>query len=678
MKPPVAPTHAFAHTYHGRSLSDPYHWLRQRQEQPVIDYLQEENAYTDFVMQPTAALQEQLYQEIRARIKEEDESVPVLDDGYYYYSRTETGQQYKIYCRKKGSLSADEEILLDGNALAADKAYFNIGDMAVSPNNHLLAYSVDDDGSEIYTIFIKDLRTGKLLETTIPNVYYGLVWANDNTNLFYTKMDDTHRPYQLWRHEIGQADDVLVFEEMDETFFLEVEKTKDDAYVFIQLVSKITSEVHFLDAHQPKGEFQVVQPRIRGLEYDVEHYKGQFYIITNADEATNFKLVKTAVSSPSKAHWADVFPYDSQRFLQSFEPFDDFFVIEERVDGLESIRIIEQANGNSHDIKFSEAAYGVGTGENPSLKTTKLRLVYQSLATPKTVLEYDMKTRNFETLKVQEVPGGHDASAYQIERILVAARDGAQVPVSIIYRKDTPINGTAPCYLYGYGSYGVNVDPYFSVARLSLLDRGFVFAIAHIRGSSTKGRTWYEDGKFFNKKNTFTDFVDVAEFLIKNNYSAADQLVANGGSAGGLLMGAVMNLAPHLFNAVVADVPFVDVINTMMDDSIPLTVFEYDEWGNPNQADYFEYMLSYSPYDNLKAMDYPNILVTAGLNDPRVQYWEPAKYVAKLRTLKTGNNHLLLKTNMGAGHGGASGRFDRLKEVALEYAFLLMNLGMER
>jgi len=648
---PIAEVKPKSLNYLGKEFIDNYYWLREKESEEVINYLKAENDYTTSMMKHTEELQNDLYEEIKSRIKEKDMSVPVFEDGYYYYSRTEEGKQYSIYCRKKGSLDALEEVLLDGNVLAKGKEYFKLGEFAISPNNNILAYSADYNGSESYTIYIKDLETGKLAKETIPDSYYGLEWANDNEHFFYTKFDNTHRPYQLWRHRLGTAGDkdVLVFEELDESFFLGIDKSKDDSFLFLDLGSQITSEVHYLDANKPEGEFKVIQPKLKGVEYSVEHFKGDFYILTNSDGAQNFKLVKAPTTSPSKNNWEPVFPYDKNRYLRGFEPFENYFVISERVNGQTSIRILDNKTMEDYDLPFDEPAYSVSLGDNPTFRTSKLRLYYGSLATPQTVFDYDLVKKEFKTLKVQEVPGGYDSKEYVSERIFAKAKDGAEIPISLVYKKGFKHDGAAPCYLYAYGSYGANMDPYFSVSRLSLLDRGFVFAMVNTRGGSEKGRQWYEDGKFLNKKNTFTDFITAADHLIAENYTSAEKMIANGGSAGGLLMGAVANMGGDRFNTIVADVPFVDVINTMMDEDIPLTVIEYDEWGNPNQQKYFDYMMSYSPYDNVEAKEYPNLLITAGLNDPRVQYWEPAKW--------------------------ASGRFDRLKEVALEYAFLLDNLN---
>ncbi len=676
-KAPKAKKIPFTHTYHNQNFTDNYYWLREKETKEVIDYLQEENEYTQAILKDTEELQQQLFEEIKARIKEDDESVPVFEDGYYYYTKVQEGKDFAIHCRKKEHLEAEEELLLDENILAEDQEYFSLGEFSVSPNNDLLAYSIDVDGSELYTIFIKNLNTGELYTHSIPNTYYGLEWSNDNRHLYYTVLDDSHRPYQLWKHDITKEhNDVLVFEELDTAYFLDVGKTKDQQYIVINLGSQITSEVWFIDSSDATSTPQIIAQREVGVEYEVDHLSGYFHILTNADKAKNFKWVKTKVSTPQRKHWQDVLAYDEHHYLLSLEPFQDHFVLEERVEGMQQIRVISADFSQQHTIKFDEAAYSVRLGNNPESSTSKLRLHYRSLVTPNTVYDYDMNSQQLETLKVQDIPSGYNKEEYTTERKIVKAEDGALIPVSLVYKTSLKRPEGNPLYLYAYGSYGITVDPFFSVSHLSLINRGFVFAIAHIRGGSDKGRQWYEDGKFLHKKNTFLDFIAVANYFIDKKWTTANLLVANGGSAGGLLMGAVANIAGELFNCIVADVPFVDVINTMMDDSIPLTVIEYDEWGNPNLKVYFDYMRSYSPYDNVEQKNYPNMLVTAGLNDPRVQYWEPAKWVAKLRELKTDHNTLLLKTNMDAGHSGVSGRFEKVKETAFEYAFILKHLPL--
>ena len=676
ISPPQAKQVPVQLNYHGKNYTDFYYWLRDKENEDVLEYLRNENTYTEDVMRDTVDLQNSLFEEMKARVQENDQTVPVFENGYYYYTRTEEGKQYQIHCRKKGSITAEEEILIDENKLSKGKAYFSLGEFAVSPNNNLLAYSVDYEGDESYQIFILNLTNNTLNQFSVQETYYGLEWDNDNQSIYYTKFDESHRPFQVWRHQINAdaATDELVFEEPDASYFVELSKTKDNAYLLLNINSQITSEVWFKDANISTNEFTCIRKRELSVEYEVDHYKNTFYIITNKDKATNFKLMKIAVADIDHNQWEVVLPYNESHYLQGLECFEHYFVIEERVNGQQQIRVFDQHFQNEYSIPFQDEAFAVKVGDNPEFESKLLRLHYRSLVTPNTTYDFDLEQRKLIERKVQHIPSGYDANEYTTERIFATASDGEQVPISLVYKKSLKNQTGNPLYLYGYGSYGVTVDPYFSIAQLSLLNRGFVFAIATVRGGSEKGRTWYEAGKFLQKKNSFTDFIACAEHLIEHGFTTSKMLVANGGSAGGLLMGAVANMAPELFKTIVADVPFVDVINTMMDETIPLTVIEYDEWGNPNDEQFFEYMLSYSPYDNVEAKNYPNLLVTAGLNDPRVQYWEPAKWVAKLRELKTDQNLLLLKTNMDSGHSGASGRFDRLKETAFEYAFILKTL----
>lgn len=666
-------------TYHGKEYNDPYYWLREKENPEVIQYLNDENVYTKSMMTGTEDLQETIFQEIKGRIKEEDESVPVFEDGYFYYTRTEQGKQYRIHCRKKESLEAKEEILLDENLLAEGHDYFSLGEFTISVDNQLLAYSIDLNGSEEFEVFVLNLVTREVKPISISNTYYGLEWANDNKHLLYTKLDHAHRPYQIWLHDIHQPveSDKLLFEEKDESFFVDVNKSKDNQFIFANVGSQVTTEVHFLDANQPNNKFICITERQYGVEYDVDHYKGQFHILSNVGESKNFQWFTTTVGSSKTAEWNPVLPYNADHYLLELDFFTNYIALEERYKGLRQIRIFSPDLLDVHTLQFDEEAHTVNLGDNPEYNTQLLRIHYRSMVTPNTTFDYDMKTRSLLTRKVQEIPSGYQKDLYESKRIFVEAEDGEQIPVSYVYRKDKLTTGGNPLYQYAYGSYGVTVDPYFSVAQLSLLDRGFIFAISHIRGGSDKGRDWYEQGKFLHKKNTFFDFIQIGKYFIDQGLTTPDLLVANGGSAGGLLMGAVSNFASDTYHSIVADVPFVDVINTMMDESIPLTVIEYDEWGNPNDKVYFDYMQSYSPYDNVEAKDYPNLLVTAGLNDPRVQYWEPAKWVAKLRDIKTDNQLLLLKTNMDAGHGGKSGRFERIRETAFEFAFLLKTLGLD-
>ncbi|MDV2992180.1 MAG: Dipeptidyl aminopeptidase BI [Chroococcidiopsis sp. SAG 2025] len=677
LTPPIAAKKPQSLILHNDERVDNYYWLREKENPEVIAYLEAENSYTQAMMQHTEDLQEKLYKEMLARIQETDLSVPYRKDEYYYYSRTEAGKAYPIYCRKKGSLDAAEEILLDQNLLAEGHDFFNIGVLQVSPNHQLLAYSVDTSGAERYTMYFLDLNTSQLYEQSIEDTYYSFAWGNDNRIVFYTKVDDANRPFQLWRHALNTpiAEDILVYEETDEAFHLSIGKTRSQAYILLELSSMITSEVHYLAANHPTGDFQLIHPRTDGMEYDIEHHSDNFYITTN-DEAINFKLMKTPVSSPTKENWETVIPHREDVFLLGVSAFSDHLAIYERQGGLPTVRVQKFATGEEYNMAFPEATYAVYEGNNPEFNTQTLRFNYTSLITPNSVFDFDMETQQQELKKETQVLGGYDRSQYQSEWLMATAEDGVQVPISIVYKKGIQKNGENPLFLTGYGSYGYSYPAAFSSNRMSLLDRGVVFALAHIRGGSEMGRKWYENGKFLHKKNTFTDFIACAEYLISQGWTNSDRLSISGGSAGGLLMGAVVNLRPDLFKAVIADVPFVDVVTTILDTSLPLTTIEWDEWGNPNDKVYYDYIKSYSPYDNVEAKEYPDLLINAGLNDSRVQYWEPAKWTAKLRELKTDRNVLLLKTNMGAGHGGASGRYESLKETAFDYAFLLDRLGL--
>lgn len=675
--PPIAQVIPHTTAIHGQTRVDNYHWLRDRGRQDVIAYLEAENAYTEARTKQTRGLRERLYREMKGRIKETDLTVPTPIDDYYYYTRTFEGKQYRVHCRKRGSLDADEEVLLDQNELAEGSRYFRIGRFQVSPNHKLLAYSVDTAGNETYTLRVKDLETGELLPDVIPNTYYSVEWANDNSTLFYTVLDDAKRPYRLYRHRLGTdaSEDQLVHEEKDEAYHVQLSKTRSRRFLLLNLDSQITSEVRFLDADHPFSEFRTIHPRQHGMEYGVEHHGDHFYIVTN-DDAINFKLVRTPLGSPSKKNWTQIIPHRPDVKLDRVDAFRDHLAIYERKDGLRRLRIRRLSDGREHEVEFPEPVYTFFPTGNAQFNTTTLRYSYTSLITPRSVFDYDMNTQTRELKKQNEVLGGYDPSRYRSERIYARAGDGTRIPISLVYRHGMARNGRTPTLLYGYGSYGASMDPRFSSNRISLLDRGMIFAIAHIRGGGEMGRPWYENGKLLRKRNTFTDFIACAEHLIAERYTNPQHLAIMGGSAGGLLMGAVTNMRPDLFKAVVAKVPFVDVVNTMLDDSIPLTVIEYEEWGNPHEKTSYDYMMTYSPYDNVRAQDYPNLLITAGLNDPRVQYWEPAKWTARLRALKTDDNTLLLKTNMGAGHGGASGRYDKLRETAFDYAFLLDTVGV--
>jgi len=674
--PPIAPKQPQVLTNHGDERIDDYFWMRDSNNPKVIAYLEAENAYTEAMMQHTEPLQSTLYNEMLARIKETDLSVPYRQADYYYYSRTEEGKSYPIHCRKKGSLDAIEEILLDQNELAKGYEYFSLGTFKVSPNHQVLAYSIDTSGAEQYTLFFLDLTTFELYPETINDTYFSLAWGNDNCTVFYTKVDSANRPFQLLRHTLGgkSAQDVLIYEESDESYFLSVGRTRSQAYIIMSLGSKITSEIHYLDANNPNDNFQVIHPRQQGMEYDLEHHKDYFYIVTN-DEAVNFKLVKAPIATPSKENWQLVIAHREDVLLSSVSAFSDYLVISERKAGLPIMRVQKLATGEEKYITFPEPTYAASLGNNPEFDTTKLRFNYTSLITPSSVFDYDMETNERELKKETEVLGGYDRTQYKSEWLLATAPDGTQIPISIVYKKGIEKNGNSPLFLTGYGSYGASYPASFSSTRLSLLNRGVTIAIAHIRGGGEMGRKWYENGKFLHKKNTFTDFIACAEHLIAQKWTSSARLAISGGSAGGLLMGAVINMRPELFKVVLAAVPFVDVVTTILDTSLPLSAMEWEEWGNPNDKTYYDYMKSYSPYDNVKPQDYPHILIIAGLNDSRVKYWEPAKWTAKLRELKTDNNLLLLKTNMGAGHGGASGRYESLKETAFEYAFVLDRLG---
>ena len=664
-------------TIHGHTRIDPYYWLREREDPEVIAYLEAENAYTEAIMKDTKDFENQLFKEIVGRIKQDDQSVPYLDNGYYYYTRFEEGGEYPLVCRKKGSLEADEEIILNVPEMAKEHSYFQLGGYSVSPDNKLLAYGVDTVSRRKYTLYVKNLESGEIYKDAIPTTDGSASWANDNKTVFYTQKDEeTLRNHKVFRHVLGTKveKDVLVHHEADETFSTFVYKTKSDKYIMIGSGSTLSDEYRFLDADNPEDEFLILQERERELEYSVGHFGDKFYIRTNLD-AKNFRLVETAVTATSKENWKEIIPHRENVLLTDLELFNDFLVVSERKEGLLNIRIIEWESGREHYLDFGEEVYVARIAINPQFDTKLLRYAYSSLTTPNSTFDYHMESHEKTLLKQQEVIGDFDANNYEARRIYAEAADGAKIPLSMVYRKGMQQDGKNPLLIYGYGSYGYTREPAFNSARLSLLDRGFVFAIAHVRGGQIYGRQWYEDGKMFNKKNSFTDFNACAEQLIADNYTSPDHLYAMGGSAGGLLMGAIINLQPELYHGVIAAVPFVDVVTTMLDDDIPLTTGEFDEWGNPDDKDSYEYMLSYSPYDNVEAKAYPNLLVTTGLHDSQVQYWEPAKWVARLRDLKTDDNLLLLKTNMEAGHGGASGRFEYLKEVAFEYSFLLKLAG---
>lgn len=675
IQPPVAKIVPKTLEKHGDKRIDNYYWLNERENPEVIDYLNKENEYYQKSTAHTKPLQDDLFLEMKSRIKEDDSSVPYLYNGYYYITRYETGKDYPIYSRKKGSLEAKEEIMFDCNEMAKGQSYFNLSGISISEDNKWVAFGVDLLSRRQYTIQIKNLETGEILPVKLENTTGGSTWAGDNKTLFYTRKDlQTLRSDKIYKHTLGTdaSADVLVFHEKDDTFSTFVYKEKSKKYLVIGSSSTLTSEYQILEANNPNGAFRIFQKRTRGLEYSISHYGDSFYIVTNKDKATNFKLMKTPETATSAENWTDLIGHRKDVLLEGIEIFKDYLVVEERSNGLNKIQIRPWNGKGAYYLPFAIETYTAYTTTNVDFDTEILRYGYQSMATPSSIIDFNMRTQEKKVLKEQEVLGGKfDKNNYIEERIWATATDGTKVPISIVYRKGIQKNGKNPLLLYAYGSYGATMDPYFSSTRLSLLDRGFIYAIAHIRGGEDLGREWYENGKLLKKKNTFTDFVDCSKFVIAEKYTSAEHLYAEGGSAGGLLMGAIVNMAPELYNGVIAQVPFVDVITTMLDDTIPLTTGEYDEWGNPNEKKYYDYMLSYSPYDQVKAQAYPNMYVSTGLHDSQVQYWEPAKWVAKLRVFKTNDKQLFLDTNMDAGHGGASGRFEALKELAKEFAFLL-------
>lgn len=670
-------------TAHGDVRIDNYYWMRlsdeqknaenpDEQAQKVLNYLKAENQYLDQVMGHTMDFQEQLFEEIKERIKQNDESVPYFKNGYWYYTRYEKDQEYPIYCRKKDAMDSEEEIMMNVNEMSVGHEFYNIGGLSVSPDNKLLAYSEDTLSRRIYTVRFKNLETGELLDDEITNTQGGAAWANDNKTVFYTSKNEvTLLSEKIRRHTLGAdvKDDKVIYHEKNPSFYIGVNRSKSGEYIIITNRSTLVSDFHILNSNDPNGKFKQFAPREKDMLYSIDHFDNKFYITTNWN-AKNFRLMETDEGHTSKENWKEVIPHRPDVLLGGIEVFNDFLVIEERKAGLTNLRIINQKTGNEHYLDFGEPAYMAYISTNPEFSSEWLRFGYSSLTTPNSTFDYNMKTKEKVLKKQEEVVGGHSIEEYKTERLWALARDGVEVPISIVYKKDFQKDGTRPLLLYGYGSYGSTIDPFFSSVRLSLLDRGFAFAIAHIRGGQILGRQWYENGKLLKKKNSFYDFIDCAKFLIDENYTSKEHIYAQGGSAGGLLMGAVLNFEPTLFNGMIAAVPFVDIISTMSDPTIPLTTNEYDEWGNPDNKEYYEYLLTYSPYDNVEAKEYTTLLVTTGLFDSQVQYWEPTKWVAKLRELKTDENLLLLHTNMDVGHGGASGRFKRYKEYALEYAFL--------
>lgn len=671
-------------TIHGHTRTDNYYWINERESPEVLDYLNSENNYLSKVMAPVKPFEDRLFEEMKGRIKEADQSVPYKDGQYYYYSRFIQGGEYPVYCRKKGSLEGAEEILLDGNKLAEGQSYFNIGGFEISDNEQIMAFGIDTISRRNYTLRFKDLKTGKLLDDVIELTEGGnYAWGADNKTIFYVTRDQqTLLGDKVYRHILGTdvKRDELVYEEKDNQYYMGIYRTKSKKYISIYSGQNgVATEFFLLEASNPSGKFESFLPRKKGHEYFIDHYQDKFYVRTNLDNAVNFKLMEVKEGKTADlTAWKEVIPHRPEVLLEGIEVFKNHMVVQERKEGLINLKIINQSTKNEYFLDFGEPAYDAYIGTNPEFDTQTLRFGYNSMTTPSSTFDYNMDTKSKVLMKEQEILGGFDKNNYKTERIFVTTRDGAKVPVSIVYHKDTKIDGTAPLLQYAYGSYGASMDASFSSNRLSLLNRGFVYALCHIRGGQEMGRNWYDDGKMFKKKNTFNDFVDCSKFLISHHFAHKEKLFAMGGSAGGLLMGAVINQAPELYKGVVAAVPFVDVVTTMLDETIPLTTGEFEEWGNPKNKDSYDYMLSYSPYDNVEAKSYPNMLVTTGLHDSQVQYWEPAKWVLKLREMKKDDNLLLMHTNMTAGHGGASGRFSQLREIAMEYVFLLDLAGIKQ
>jgi len=674
LKEPIAEKIEKKLSIHGDTRIDEYYWLNQRGDKKVIDYLNAENSYRDLYMKDYKGLEEELFQEIKSRIKEDDSSVPYLDNGYYYYTRYEKGKQYPIYCRKKGNLEAKEEVLIDANIMSEGYDYFRVGDIEISPDDKVMAYSIDTLSRRIYTIYFMNLETREVHKENIKNTSGSITWANNSKTLFYNLKDiETLRTDRVMMHNLNSnSTDKEIFFEEDETFSVYSYKTKNDKYIIIGSSATLSQEFRYVSADSPNKDFKIFQKRVNGLEYSIDHFNGKWFIRTNKDKATNFKVMTCSESNTGSENWVDYIKHREDVLLEDIDLFNNHLVITERKTGLRRIEIRPWKGGNSHYIEFEDEAYSLYSSTNLETNTNKFRYSYSSMTTPNSVIEYDMNSKEKIILKETEVLGGKfDKNNYVSLRVWAPARDGKKIPISLVYRKDMYKNGENPLLLYGYGSYGITNNASFSSVRLSLLDRGFVYAIAHIRGSQYLGREWYDDGKMFKKKNTFYDFIDSGKFLIKEGYSNDEKLFAMGGSAGGLLMGAVVNMEPKLFRGIVAGVPFVDVITTMLDEDIPLTTFEYDEWGNPNNKDSYDYMLSYSPYDQVEEKEYPAIFITTGYHDSQVQYFEPAKWIARLRDRRTNNEPLLMYCNMDAGHGGASGRFEAYKETAMEYAFFI-------
>ena len=676
---PAAPRRPHTITTHGDARVDPWHWLREQEDPATLEYLHAENAYTEAFLSPLQPLQSAIYDEIRGRIKEDDNTVPEKEGEYYYYVRYEEGGQYPIHCRKRGSEDGPEEILLDVNKLAEGRDYTFLGSFANSPDHRLFAYGADFDGSEQFTIHVLDLETGETLPDAIPNTYYSLQWANDSRTFYYSVLDEHHRPVSIYRHTLGNdpADDELVYHEEDARFFVGVGMSNSRRFIYVVSGGNNMSEWRFLDANDPAALPTLIEPRAADFEYDVVDHDDRFFIRHNGNGARDFMLSTTPITLPGWEHWAEFMAHEPGRPLRGLESYREHLVVSCRRDGLPQVMVLRLSDGDVHYIAgVAEDDFAMSPRSGWEFDTTSLRFSYTSMKTPASVYDYDMASRQRVLRKQQEIPSGYDGDQYETRRIWANARDGMAVPISLLMRKGAPVDGSAPLYLYGYGSYGITMEAGFSISALSLVNRGFIYAIAHIRGGMEMGWDWYENGKLLNKRNTFNDFIDCAEHLIAEGYTSSGRIAAAGGSAGGMLMGAVVNDRPDLFGCIVAHVPFVDVLNTMLDDTLPLTTMEYNEWGNPNDAEYYQYMRTYSPYDNVQEQDYPPMLVTGGISDPRVTYWEPTKWVAKLRATRTDDNPLLLKIHMDSGHAGASGRFERIKEVAEEYTFVLHAFGM--
>lgn len=681
LQPPVAKKKDTILEIHGDKRVDPYFWLNDRENPKVIDYLKQENEYYQKMTAHTQALQKDLFEEMKSRIKEDDQSVPYLYNGYYYITRFEKGKDYPIFSRKKGSLTAKEEIMFDCNELAKGHTYFKLGGLSVSLDNKYAAFATDIVGRRIYTLKVKNLETNEILPDEIKNTTGNVTWANDNQTLFYGTQDiKTLRSDKIFKHVLGTASsDEMVYFEKDDTFNISVSKSKSKKYLVISSSSTLTTEYQILNANTPNEKFKIFQPRVRGLEYHIAHFEDNFYIVTNKDKAFNFKVMKTPETATSLNNWKDLIPHRKDVLVEGIEILKDYLVVEERSNGLSKIKVMPWKGKEEYYLPFESETYSAYLTANVDFDTKILRFAYESMKTPASIIDFNLETKTKTVVKEQEVLGGKfEKNNYEEQRVWATAADGTKIPISMVYRKGIKKNGKTPVLLYAYGSYGYSLEPDFDFARLSLLDRGFIYAIAHIRGGEEMGREWYENGKLLKKRNTFTDFIDCSKYLINEKYTSSEHLYAQGGSAGGLLMGAIVNMEPDLYNGVLAQVPFVDVLTTMLDDSIPLTTGEYDEWGNPNDKVYYEYMKTYSPYDNVKAQDYPNLYISTGLHDSQVQYWEPAKWVAKLRATKTNNKLLFLDTDMDAGHSGASGRFEALKETAKEYSFILDLEGIKK